>query len=306
MLTVSNYHYIRENYKTNYPSIFGVTPYEFREQLLRLKNEGDFISATDLIKNTDLIINSKNNYILITFDDGLKEQFDFGFSILDLLNIPGLFFANSINYDQKKVSTVHKIHLLRSIISSDDFLKSISKIDITKVNNINTSKAKEIYIYDDEKSAVLKYILNFGLTISEQEKIINSLFLLHYEELDVLNNLYFTELNIIELASKGFLGSHTHSHYPLGLLNRIDIISELQNSKVYFEKLTNSSINTVAYPYGTSQACTFEVAKIAESLGYKLGFTTKRGANIGGENKLLLNRYDCNDLIGGKNYKKTV
>lgn len=197
MLTVSNYHYIRENYKTNYPSIFGVTPYQFKEQLLLLKNQGDFISANDLIKNTDAIINSKENYFLITFDDGLKEQYQFGFSILDTLNIPALFFANSINYDQKKVSTVHKIHLLRSIISPDDFLKSISKIDISKIENINTSKAKEIYIYDDEKSAVLKYILNFGLTFSEQEKIIDSLFLVYYNESDVLSSLYFSDLNIM-------------------------------------------------------------------------------------------------------------
>lgn len=303
MLTVSNYHYIRENYKTNYPSVFGVTPCQFKEQLLLLKNQGDFISANDLTNNADIIINSKENFILITFDDGLKEQYDFGLSILNSLNIPALFFANSINYDQKKVSTVHKIHLLRSIISSDDFLKSISKIDTTKINNINTFKAKEIYIYDDEKSAVLKYILNFGLTFSEQEKIIDSLFLAYYDESAVLNSLYFNGLNIRELASIGFLGSHTHSHYPLGLLESKDIILELQNSKIYFEKLTNTTINTVAYPYGNKESCTNEVAEIAKKVGYKIGFTTDRGVNKGNENKLLLNRYDCNDLVGGKNYR---
>jgi peptidoglycan/xylan/chitin deacetylase (PgdA/CDA1 family) len=304
VLTVSNYHYIRENYKTIYPSIFGVTPNQFKEQLLLLKNQGDFISANDLIKNTDAIINSKDNYILITFDDGLKEQYDYGFSILNSLNIPGLFFANSINYDQKKVSTVHKIHLLRSIISPDDFLKSILKIDATKINNINTFKANKIYIYDDEKSAVLKYILNFGLTFTEQEKIIDSLFSVYFNEAEVLSSLYFTDLNIIDLASKGFLGSHTHSHYPLGLLISKDIISELQDSKKYFEKLTSSIIDTVAYPYGTKESCTTEVSVIAKNVGYKLGFTTNRGANTGNKNNLLLNRYDCNDLVGGKNYSK--
>lgn len=303
MLTVSNYHYIREDYKTNYPSIFGVTPLQFKEQLLLLKNSGEFVSADDLISHTDSLINSTEKYILITFDDGLKEQYEFGLSILDSLNIPALFFANSINFEQKKVSTVHKIHLLRSIISSDDFLKSILKIDSSKIKSINTFRAKKIYIYDDEKSAVLKYILNFGLTYAEQEKIISNLFLVYYDEAEVLKSLYFNDLNLIELASKGFLGSHTHSHYPLGLLKAEEVILELQNSKNFFEKLTTTTINSVAYPYGTQESCTVEVAEIAKKLGYKLGFTTNRGVNIGNENKLLLNRFDCNDLVGGKNYR---
>lgn len=303
MLTVSNYHYIREDYKTNYPSIFGVTPLQFKEQLLLLKNSGEFVSADDLISNTDSLINSTEKYILITFDDGLKEQYEYGLSILDSLNIPALFFANSINFEQKKVSTVHKIHLLRSIISSDDFLKSILKIDSSKIKSINTFRSKKIYIYDDEKSAVLKYILNFGLTYAEQEKIISNLFLVHYDEAEVLKSLYFNDLNLIELASKGFLGSHTHSHYPLGLLKTEEVILELQNSKNFFEKLTTTTINSVAYPYGTQESCTIEVAEIAKKIGYKLGFTTNRGVNTGNENKLLLNRFDCNDLVGGKNYR---
>ncbi|MNU11927.1 hypothetical protein D3C72_2601650 [compost metagenome] len=55
----------------------------------------------------------------------------------------------------------------------------------------------------------------------------------------------------------------------------------------------------VSYPYGTDEACTNEVAQLAKNVGYKLGFTTKRGVNIGLENYLLLNRFDCNDLPGG-------
>ena len=102
MLTVCNYHYIREDFKTKYPSIFGVTPLAFKEQLLLLRNQGDFISSRDLINSSDTILSSEENYILITFDDGLKEQCDFGLSILNTLNIPALFFANSINYLEKK------------------------------------------------------------------------------------------------------------------------------------------------------------------------------------------------------------
>jgi hypothetical protein len=59
----------------------------------------------------------------------------------------------------------------------------------------------------------------------------------------------------------------------------------------------------VAYPYGTKEAATEELGELAKKMGYKLGFTTKPAVNKASNNLLLLNRFDCNDLIGGKNYK---
>jgi len=90
MLTISNYHYIREKYTTKYPSIFGVTPQQFHNQLQLLQSKGDFISAEDLLTNGDIILKSTENYFLITFDDGLKEQFDYALPILEELNVPAV------------------------------------------------------------------------------------------------------------------------------------------------------------------------------------------------------------------------
>ena len=59
----------------------------------------------------------------------------------------------------------------------------------------------------------------------------------------------------------------------------------------------------IAYPYGTPEACTDLVAKTAKKVGYLYGFTTKKGIIEESQNKLLLNRFDCNDVVGGKNFK---
>jgi peptidoglycan/xylan/chitin deacetylase (PgdA/CDA1 family) len=303
MLTVANYHYIRENFNTKYPSIFGVTPTSFNKQLLLLKNEGDFIKPINIITNINDVLVSKDNYFLITFDDGLKEQFDYGLPILEELNIPAVFFANSKNFDDKKVSTVHKIHLLRSIIEPNDFLNSIENMEKINFPKSEKNKAHMIYRYDDIKSAELKYMLNFKMVFEKQELVINKLFDTYFEESIELEKLYMNTENILTLAKRGYLGSHTHNHYPLGLLESVSIKFELAHAKLYFEKLTNSKIEMVAYPYGTEDTCTNEVATISKDVGYKMGFTTKRGINTFTENPLLLNRFDCNDLPGGKNYK---
>jgi peptidoglycan/xylan/chitin deacetylase (PgdA/CDA1 family) len=306
MLAVSNYHYIRPEYRNKYPSIFGVTLDEFKKQLLLLRNKGKFVNPIDLLKNSKEILDSKEKFYLITFDDGLKEQFDYALPILDELEIPAVFFVNSCNFYEKKVSTVHKIHLLRSIISPDEFVKQLFYFDSIAISDLEKKRAQDIYQYDDEKSAVLKYILNFKMTFKEQEEVIKKMFDHFFEEEHILENLYMDEESLKGLAKRGYLGSHSHNHYPLGLLDLESIKFEVENSKKILEKSTNSKIDLIAYPFGTKEACTDSVGEIAKDAGFRLGFTTTRGCNTGFENPLLLNRFDCNDMPGGKNYKEGI
>lgn len=302
MLTVSNYHYIRENFPDKYPSIFGVTPKQFKLQLQLLKNEGDFISVNEIISDVEGIITSRDNYILITFDDGLKEQVNNALPILDELNLSALFFPNSINFQEKKISSVHKIHLLRSIIEPVLFLKKINNGKHT-LSKQEKRIARTHYRYDNLENAEIKYFLNFKLTPTDLAITINSLFENYFSEAEELEKLYMDEKDLIYLAKKGYLGSHTHSHLSLGQLDKSKINFELLNSKKYLEDITNCKIETVSYPFGNKEACTNEVRAIAEEVGYKIGFTTKRGVNTKGSDCLMLRRFNCNDLPGGKNYK---
>ncbi|WP_369803200.1 polysaccharide deacetylase family protein [Flavobacterium sp. LM5] len=250
------------------------------------------------------MLESKENFHFITFDDGLKEQYDYALPIVDELEIPAVFFVNSSNLSEKKVSTVHKIHLLRSILSSDEFCKQLFTSNAVEVSVLDSNRAKNIYQYDDEKSAILKYVLNFKMNYKAQESVINKIFVQYFEEDDVLENLYMSKESLTALAHRGFLGSHSHHHYPLGLLPLETIKFEIQSSKTILEEITNTKIELIAYPFGTKEACTADVAEIAKNEGFKFGFTTTRGNNLGLENPLLLNRFDCNDMLGGKHYKE--
>ncbi len=306
MLTVSNYHYIRDDFTTPYPSIFGVTPTFFKEQLLAIKKIGTYITPQELLANYDAIIKSSTNYVLITFDDGLKEQYVKAKPILDALGIKALFFINSINYIEKEVTLVHKIHLLRSQMSTSAFFEILKTFD-TEGKTILSEKEKRQavlhYNYDDEETALLKFTLNFKLSIQEQHRLIHVIFDTHFESSQVVKDLYMTEAQLKELAKEGMLGSHTHSHVPLGYLDHKDIQKELVISKEYLEQLTNKEIPYISYPYGSQEACAPPVEAMAKSTGHQLGFTMERSINTGNENPLLLKRFDCNDLPLGKNQK---
>lgn len=306
MLNVCNYHYIRENFESKFPSIFGVTPLFFEKQLKAIRTVGDFITPAQLVDDAEIILNSKDTYYLVSFDDGLKEQIEMAVPILEHLNLQAIFFANSINRNEQKVSTVHKIHLLRSTISSQEMFKRMNLSTKIALSEVDKKQAIKTYRFDDDESAILKYVLNFKLNFKDQELIVDRLFRENFDENEVLENLYMTEKDLIYLANKGCLGSHTHSHYPLGLLTDENIKFELKHSKNYFEALTNLNINLLSYPYGTPEIVTETVAEIAGDLGYTFGFTTTQGTNSDKSNRLLLNRFDCNDLIGGKNYRKKI
>ena len=306
MLTVGNYHYIRENFTTLYPSIFGFTPEYFKKQLIKLNNIGCFVHPKDLIDDVKEIINSKKHYILISFDDGLREQFDLAKPILDTLKIPAIFFVNTINHIDKEVSLVHKIHLLRSKISPKIFMDLLLESDLEcNINLTTTEKEKAIlhYNYDKPESAYLKYLLNFKLTIVEQSTLINDMFNQNFNNEMVVNDLYMSTKQLSNLAKQDMLGSHSHSHSALAYLSPELIRKELETSKNYLEYLTQCSINCVSYPYGSKEACSEPVGFISKEVGYTLGFTMERGINTGSEHNLYLKRFDCNDLPIGKNEK---
>lgn len=303
MLTVGNYHYIRNEYRTKFPSIFGVTPTSFRKQLILLKEKGDFISINDLNSDFNSILSDKENYHMITFDDGLMEQYKFGLEIMDELKIEGYFFVNSLNFEKNIVSTVHKIHLIRSLVNPSKLLKKFLFDLGRKLSNQEQKRASEIYRFDKIVDAQLKYTLNFLFLLEEKEKSINNLFENYFDEEETLNELYMSKNQLINLSEKGFLGNHSYSHYPLGLINESNLSFEINQSKKYLEDLTKNQINAISYPYGTEESFSGNVLREVKNSGHIFGFTTLKGKNTINDDLLTLKRFDCNDLIGGKNYE---
>lgn len=299
MLAIINYHYIRPDFPSKFPSIFGITPKEFEDQLRNLSGRGKFIHPNELLKKLSQVLEQEEVFYLLTFDDGLKEQVRYALPILDKMQVPAIFFPNSLNYKQKKMSTVHKVHLLRTMMSSEEMMKQLgfNSLEFSKVEH---QRAINTYCYDDEKSAVLKYLLNFKLNFEQQENAISPIFSSLFQEDEKVEELYMSESEIIELGHRGYLGSHTHNHYPLGLLSPPAIESELEISKNFFEELTGERISYVSYPYGTDEVCTPRVALKARKVGYEIGITTKRGMNKKGSEALMLKRFDCNDLSKGE------
>src|SRR5690606_12876117 len=128
------------------------------------------------------------------------------------------------------------------------------------------------YNYDDEQTALLKYNLNFKLSVQRQQEFIDPLFDQLFDEQQVSSELYFEEGMLKELFSENSLGSHSHNHLPLGQLSREDLELELRQTQQFFLEKFGKSADSISYPYGSFEA-TAGISELVEKHEFKLGFT---------------------------------
>ena len=304
MLIAVNFHYVRESYDLPYKSIFGHTPKSFRSQVEKLNKLGSFVSQKQIIDHLNFGKSIPSNSILLTFDDGLKEQYEIANQILKEMGIPALYFVNPSNVIDNKVSTVHQIHLLRSYIQTKQMSAYVKKEtgDFT-LSAIEKSKAEKHYNYDEKAVAHFKYALNFKLDYQKKAKLIQILFDNYFNnEEKSASDLYMNLEQIKSLAKSGELGSHTFNHLPLGKININDAKLQITKAQDFFIKFVGSHAQAISYPYGSYESVNKKIADFARIAGLKFGFTMERVANKElNRDPLILGRYDCNDLPGGKN-----
>jgi peptidoglycan/xylan/chitin deacetylase (PgdA/CDA1 family) len=309
MLIAVNYHYIRPSFDSPYPGILGITSSQFERQLKMLGSVGMFVSAEQVQAAIQGIDKLPDRSILVTFDDGLREQYENAWPILRRLGIPAIFFLNTAPIAQTKVSAVHKIHLLRAQLSPGNFLQMLRlqapnhNIDLEL--QVESAEARSQYEYDAPEVARLKYLLNFMLTPKDRDQLVEACFNEAFpgQEAEISQELYMDLEQIQALGSYGYIGSHAHEHLPIGLLSTEIAEEQIQLSLIYLEKWTGYRPFAMSYPYGSKEASCPKVAEIAARLGIDFAFTMERAGNDNLFQPLHLARFDSNDLPGGRTSK---
>lgn len=310
MLLAVNFHYIREQFDAPYPAIFGKTPKEFRMQLETLSKLGRFVSSKDIEDRVSNNESFSEKSIIITFDDGLKEQVDLAKPVLDEMGIPALFFINTRVLEVPKLLNVHKIHIVRSILSPELILEHFESIPSYKMlNEVQRKKIQSLgikhYVYDETSNAYLKYLLNFVLTPDCVDKEFSYLLkeVCYVDEKAVHRDFYMSSETIVALATEGFIGSHAHDHLPLGVLPIEQARFQIEKSNEVLKKL-GIETKAFSYPYGSREAVG-DIPSYLGDYGFTFAFTMNRGVNVNMEKAFEFMRFDNNDVPGGKLYNSS-
>lgn len=304
-LLIVNYHYYREEryqsgiYPTNKSALLNqvdeISKQGYRFTSVKELTEMNFARGGEI----------REKLCLITFDDGLKEQMS-AYEVLWSLGIPSHFFVCSFPYTENDFIDVHKIHLLRTKIKDEELYGYLNEASKIEQYEFDFDKLSIQYRYDNLLSRKIKYYLNFVLKNGEKQKVLGEIFdevFANWKE--NLSNYYFSREDLLTLDEQHLLGAHGHSHNPLATMTLNEATDDIEKNLGFLESVGCKNVNTFTYPYGGKSAVREDLEETMKSLGIIYAFTMNRDLNPSKANPLCLNRFDTNDVYGGKNFFKS-
>jgi peptidoglycan/xylan/chitin deacetylase (PgdA/CDA1 family) len=312
MLIAVNFHYVRSSFDHPYPGIHGITPRQLEDQLSLLTRAGVFVGAGQIQNAIRGVVPLPDRAIVVTFDDGLREQYETAWPVLQRMGIPAIFFVNTAPIADTTISSVHKIHMIRASFDQSQVVNVLhqeaTRLGIAMDMRIDDAKVLGQYKYDGLDTARLKYLLNFLLAPSDRDKVVEACFqqLFPDAEARISKTLYMDVSQVADLAASGCIGTHGHEHLPLGVLPPDVAQEQIELSKTYLKSWTGHAPVALSYPYGSIEACSCEAGGIAKDSGIEFAFTMERAANIDLERPMFLARFSSSDLPGGNASKWSI
>jgi peptidoglycan/xylan/chitin deacetylase (PgdA/CDA1 family) len=281
VLLAITYHYVAEQEPENPRAIFPITATQLAAQLELVGRTFEFVSRDEVV---DAVLGGRalpERACLVTFDDGLRCQYELALPVLERLGVPALFFVAAAPIASGRTLAVHKIHRLREAVSDDVILAELGRDPPVP--------PRGKHAYDDPDAAAVKELLAATPTRKLDA-------LLAAAGATVGADLYMSVDQLAALERRSGLGAHGYSHRPLAALGPDGAREDLERGAAVLELATGRRPRVVSYPYGTPDAVDAATAEAAAQAGFVAGFTMRRGLNLDLATPLLMARLDTRDL----------
>lgn len=282
----SNYHY------------FDVK--EFEKIIKDLSKRKKIISFEEMINLKENNPKKIEDKVLLTFDDGTIDHYNYVYPILKKYNCSGLFFITScIQYNKiLDIQMIHELLKNNSInVLYDDLKEQLNLLSISIEDYIS-----ELSL-DNVKTASFKQLLQYKLPLDVRNNILNY-FCVKYKIDRKINRNYIGLKELKKMKKDGMcFGLHTVSHPRLSLLSEAEQEKEIINNLQFLKKNNIVEMKNVAlaFPFGSYNDITL---KIMNNYGIKYGFKVdEKKSNYFNKNIILFDRIDCNILKEKKNEK---
>lgn len=297
-----NYHYVSERAQGG-RAIFPVTLGELTAQIEQLGRSFEFVSRDQLLAAVDDGAPLPERACLITFDDGLRSQFELALPVLERLGVPAVFFISGRPHAERRALHVHRVHALRERLDEAAFAALLHRhLEGMAVPPVSDDDARGMYRYDTLEAARVKYLLNVALEREASERVVEAMFAeTGPGEAAFCKDLYMSDEQVRELEARhGAIGAHGYDHHPFATLDPVLKGADMARGSDALRAITGRRPAMISYPYGSAAAVDRPVADAAARLGYRVGLTMERALNRSLLEPLLLARVDTNDAPGGK------
>ena len=276
-LLVLNYHRVRPNdpgFSTAFDeALYNLNADEFARQIRWLKQNTRLFSERDLIdhfrEGGGQNGPTSRPCVLITFDDGYRDNYDIVYPILREFEAPAVIFITTQMVHDRRLAWWDVIAYL---------IKQCGKPAI--------ECCEQVFPMDDPGKRMATAFFQQRM---KRERYEHTKYLLDelsdacgvpHPDLDLQDREIMTWAQIREMAEHNIaIGSHTHTHRVLSTIPPNFQKEEMILSKILIEEQIGQPVFSISYPVGERQFIANETAEIAASCGYMFGFTTNTGVN---------------------------
>jgi peptidoglycan/xylan/chitin deacetylase (PgdA/CDA1 family) len=300
------YHYIRPDHP-EFPYFKSLHVEDFEKQLDYFQETYGFVSKKEFLES--LQTGQPVDGVVLTFDDGFKDHYQYVMPTLLKRNLWGVFYINTGVHQLKKILDVHRIHLLLGKYKGKEVYEQLSKMlekGHLKDEKIAAFKEDTYKLQDnDTYTALVKRTLNYYVDYKYREVIIDQLMDVFFEdEKSLFKDVYLTPFEMREMHEKGMIiGSHTVHHPVMSKLDLKQQEEEILDSFAHLSShISNFEAKTFCYPYGGFHTFTNETIKLLDKHEVEFSFNVESRditAHDLKSKKQALPRYDCNEFPYG-------
>jgi peptidoglycan/xylan/chitin deacetylase (PgdA/CDA1 family) len=277
-LTVAVYHRIADPTRIDDldPELVDATPEDFEQQMTYLRENFRPVSLDEVLRARRERSTLPPDSVLVTFDDGYRDNFDIAFPILKRLGMPAAFFITTGYMNDRRLFWWERVNqIIRTATGSALRLEypSPEVIDLsTPAAKVHAKSRLNRIIKDhyalDVEQFLAGVIKSSGVSWTDDDSR-------RHGDRALMT---WDDVRTLRAAGMG-IGSHTAGHRVLQTLAPADLVSELKVSRATLEEQLGEPITTIAYPVGKSIAKFPAVRQALADTGYELGFTSRPGPN---------------------------
>lgn len=255
--------------------VVDVVPEVFDRQLAFLKRTCSVITLEEML---GFVHGARlpDNPVLLTFDDGYRDNHDVVLPILQRHGVQGTFFIATSYIEERRLFWWDRIHY-------------VVKASRKEALELDYPRAMRFSLASNEERGAAAFALarivkdDFGLDL---ERFLDGMtraadvLLSREEERRRADALLMTWDHVRALRRGGMaIASHTSTHRVLQTLPRAALDWELATSKKKLEDVLGEPIRAISYPVGKAIGASRHIREAVAQAGYELGFSNCSGVN---------------------------
>jgi peptidoglycan/xylan/chitin deacetylase (PgdA/CDA1 family) len=272
-LFVLNYHRvgnpkIQGGYDT---AVFSATAEDFEAQITELKRKFTIIQLAEAFEYIENPSKLHNFCVLLTFDDGYRDNYDLAFPILRSAGVPATFFLTTSYVNGDALPWWEIIaYIIRNTKRDAIRLNGGRNAEVVIAGRPLLQVIREaILIYKQSEGGDLgAYVAE----LAQACKVCTA---------DIpTNDLFMNWEQARELLAGGMtIGSHTHTHAILSKMAPAAQAEEVQRSRAMLLQHTGCDVSVISYPVGSSASFTADTVNAVKAAGYRAAFSFYGGLN---------------------------